>query len=284
MSGTMRVAIPAMPLNLSRSQDFARIAVIEIDRMMKAACVGRRRGLDFKSHAPTEGHAAGSERRREATMSQTAAFRLLDPAELRRRVWHIAPGLLPVLLWVVPHRDPLGPTAQAAIFAVALALGGLVFLRYRLIARPCAGVAERAPATAGYVGSVLLPILLFPGDIEIGLTTLAVLAFGDGAATTAGLLLGGRPLPWNRDKSWTGFAAFLLAAVPAATLAHWGESAFNPLSRPASVPLELSFLCGLAAATAGALAESMPLSGNDNGRVGLAAAIAAAAAHFSLVG
>lgn len=216
-------------------------------------------------------------------MSTAAIIRPFGANELRRRFWHIAPGFLPLLLWAVPHRDPLGPAARVAILGIAAALGSLVYVRYRRIARPTAGVAERLPATAGYVGSVLLPILFFPGDIEIGLVTLAVLAFGDGAATTAGLLLGGQPLPWNRRKSWTGFAAFLLAAVPIATLAHWGESAFNPLSRPASVPIELSFLCALAAALAGALAESLPLSGNDNARVGLAAALAAAAAHFSLV-
>jgi dolichol kinase len=209
------------------------------------------------------------------------SVRALGPTEWRRRLWHVAPGLLPLLLWLVPHRDPLGPAALVAIPAVALAVGGLIYARYRQIARPADG--ERLPATAGYALSVLVPILLFPGDIEIGLTVLAVLAFGDGSATAGGLLLGGSRLPWNSQKTWAGLACFLLVGVPAAALIHWGESAFNPHAIPASLPFGVSLVCGAAAALAGAAAESVRSPINDNARVGLAAGLAAGATHLWLV-
>lgn len=205
----------------------------------------------------------------------------LNATELRRRVWHVAPGFLPVLLWLVPHRDPLAMPGRIAVPAMAAAAALHVYLGYRRIARP--GDRERVAAVAGYAGSVAACLLLFPGDIEIGLTVLAVLAFGDGCATAGGLLLGGPRLPWNRAKTWSGLACFLLAGIPAAALLHWAESAFNAASVPASIPFGVSLVCGAGAALAGAAAESVPSRINDNVRVGLAAAVAAALLHVLLV-
>src|ERR1700736_2834528 len=31
----------------------------------------------------------------------------LGPAEIRRRLWHMLPGVLPVLFWLLPHTHPL---------------------------------------------------------------------------------------------------------------------------------------------------------------------------------
>jgi len=193
----------------------------------------------------------------------------------------MTPGLLPPLLWVIPHRDPLGTPARLAILLLAAGIAAAIFRSYRQIARP--GDAERLPAVAGYAGSVLLAILLFPGDVEIGLAVLAVLAFGDGTATAAGLALGGRPLPWNPDKTWTGLAAFALAGGTAAAFLHWAEPAFNPASTPAEIPPQLSLVVGFGAAVAGAAAESVQSRVNDNVRVGMAAAVAAALLHLTLV-
>lgn len=208
-------------------------------------------------------------------------LRRLPPAELRRRLWHVAPGFLPALLWVVPHRDPIGMPARLAILAIACGTAAAIFYGYRRIARP--GDGERLPAVAGYAGSVLLTLLAFPGDIEIGLTVLAVLAFGDGTATAGGLLLGGPSLPWNPRKTWAGLTCFLVAGGSAAAFLHWAERTFNPASVPASVPLGVSLACGIASALVGAIVESVPSRVNDNIRVGFAAAVTAAAVHLPLV-
>lgn len=208
-------------------------------------------------------------------------LRRLSPAELRRRLWHVAPGFLPALLWLVPHRDPIGMPARLSILAIAFASGATIFLGYRRIARP--DDRERLPAVAGYALSVLLTLLVFPGDIEIGLAVLAVLAFGDGMATAGGLLLGGPSLPWNPRKTWAGLACFLVAGGSAAAFVHWAERAFNPASVPADVPATVSLACGIATALVGALVESVPSRINDNIRVGFAAAVTAAAVHLPLV-
>ena len=217
----------------------------------------------------------------QAVRIRPRRIRPLGATELRRRLWHSAPGLLPVLLWLIPHRDPLGPLGRSVALLLAAGLGLTVFLGYRKIARP--GDAERLPAVAGYAGSVLLAVLLFPADIEIALVVLAVLAFGDGSATAGGLSLISPPLPWNRRKSWAGFACFLLGGAPAAAFVHWAESAFSPQSVPASIPPAVSLLVGGGAALAGAVAESVPSRVNDNVRVGLAAAVTAAVLHLTLV-
>lgn len=214
-------------------------------------------------------------------MRAALGIRPLPRTELRRRLWHSAPGLLPALLWLVPHRDPLGLPARVAILTIAMATAAAILVRYRRIAR--SGDAERLPAVIGYAASVLAAILLFPGDIEIGLTVLAVLAFGDGSATTGGMIFGGPALPWNPRKTWTGFTCFLFVGGSAAAFFHWAESAFNPVAVPASVPFGVSLACGVGAAFAGALAESVPSRVNDNIRVGLAAAVTAAALHLSFV-
>jgi len=214
-------------------------------------------------------------------MSQSIRVRPLGQTELRRRLWHMSPGLLPAVLWVIPHRDPLGAPARLLILLVVAAVAAAVFRSYRRIARP--GDAERLPAVAGYAASVLLTILLFPGDVEIGLAVLAVLAFGDGSATAAGLALGGRRLPWNPAKTWTGLAAFALAGGTAAAFFHWAEPAFNPASVPAAIPPQVSLAVGFGAALAGAAAESVRSRVNDNVRVGLAASLTAALLHLLLV-
>src|SRR5438445_447469 len=83
-------------------------------------------------------------------------------------------------------------------------------------------------------------------------------------ATLAGMLVRGRKLPWNREKSWAGLAAFLLCAIPLATLVYWAEA------RP-GVALSLACACVAPAVLMAALAESLPVRINDNIRVGVIA-------------
>lgn len=80
---------------------------------------------------------------------------------------------------------------------------------------------ERAKATP-FQGAITLMTgclfaLTFSPSIAFGLAAIAILAFGDGAATLFGK--GGRaPIPWNSNKTWRGSLAFCaiggLAALP----------------------------------------------------------------------
>jgi dolichol kinase len=126
-------------------------------------------------------------------------------------------------------------------------------------------------------------LLLFPAHAELGLTVLAVLAFGDGSATLGGLLFDSRPLPWNRDKTWSGTLCFLLAAIPMASLIYWGES-HNAEALEPGVSFATALFCGGSAAFVAAIAESLRSRINDNVRVGLAASVAVAATHALAVG
>ncbi len=125
----------------------------------------------------------------------------LGQNELRRRFWHMSPGLLPILLWLIPHADPMSPTLRLIIVLVAIGCGLAIFVKYRRIQRP--EDYGRLTSVMGYAGSVLATVMLFPSALEIGLAVLAILAFGDGAATLGGRLLRGPRLPWNSDKTWS---------------------------------------------------------------------------------
>jgi dolichol kinase len=214
--------------------------------------------------------------------SEERFWNRITPTELRRRLWHMLPGLLPVLLWFFPHRDPLSPTLQVIIVAVIGLLAAGIVRGYRRIAR--GDVYQCAACVLGYSGSVLGMVLLFPGQLELGLTVLAILAFGDGSATLGGILLRGPKLPWNRNKSWAGFACFLLFGIPAAMIVYWGETAFNPESLGPPISLGTAFVCAAIPTVAAAIAESRNSRIDDNVRVGVTAAAAICVTHGFLVG
>jgi dolichol kinase len=207
----------------------------------------------------------------------------MTAAEWRRRAWHASPGVLPFLLWAVPHRDPISPTLQVIMILLVAGLAGHVFWRYHRIERQ--HDRERVAAVLGYALSVLVMLLMFPQHAELGLTVLAVLAFGDGSATWGGLTFGGPKLPWNRRKSWSGLFCFLLVGIPLAAVIYWGETYFNPESLEyQSVPFTTALLCASAAAGLGAIAESLPIRINDNIRVGVAAALGVTMMHGLVLG
>lgn len=194
----------------------------------------------------------------------------------------MSPGLLPFLLWPIPHADPISPTLRGILVTIILGLGVAIFLRFRRIARK-GECGDRLGAVAGYAGSVLLMLLLFPGQAELGLTVLAVLAFGDGSATLGGKLLGGPRVPWNHDKTISGLACFVLVGVPMASIIYWGET-HNLEARGPAAGWSTALVCGGAATVAAAIVESLPSSINDNIRVGVTAAATVAAAHGIMVG
>ena len=199
----------------------------------------------------------------------------LGAREFRRRLWHLTPGLLPILFWLLPHRDPVRWPQLLVISSVAI-VGAIVGCRaWRNFSR--AGEQNCLSCALGYASMSLLSLLLFPGQVELAMVVLATLAFGDGAATLGGLLLRGPKLPWNPQKTWAGSACFVLAALPISTLYYWAEAqphvSWNEALASAAV-----------AVSAGAIAESIPTRINDNFRVPLAALLGVVLLHQYVLG
>ena len=195
--------------------------------------------------------------------------------ELKRRMWHMLPGLLPIISWIVPHKDPLSPTFKLIAAGVMAGLCFALFRSFHTIVRK----GERNPTSAvfGYAGAVLATLLLFPAQAELGMTVLVVLAFGDGSATLGGMLFPGPRLPWNADKTWSGLLCFLFIGAPLASLAYWAEA--QPYAT-----FDIAAICGCSAIVTAAIAESIKSQINDNIRVGVVAAAAVAVTHGLVVG
>lgn len=206
----------------------------------------------------------------------------LGAVELRRRFWHIAPGFLPLILWFIPHRDPASVTLRTILCGFVAGFGLNAWFRYRTIARPEDG--QQVGAVFGYTLSVVLAVLLFPSSPEVGLTVLAILAFGDGSATLGGIVFGGRRLPWNPKKTWSGFVSFLAAGIPLATMIYWGEPHFNVEALPPHLSYGMSLLVVAPAVFLAAVMESLPVRLNDNFRVGGTAALVLGVLHSLVVG
>jgi dolichol kinase len=193
--------------------------------------------------------------------------------EICRKFLHMTPGLLPFVFAQIPHPATLDATSIAIVAAVCVALTA-VFLALRpVVRRP--GERNFLSTTISYPASILAILILFPSRPEFAMVVVVVLAFGDGSAYLAGRLFGRTRLPWNAEKTWLGSTAFVCCSAPLAALAFWLEA------RP-PVSFAHALACGLAAAVAGALAESVPSRITDNARVGVAAGIAVAGAGLLL--
>jgi uncharacterized protein (TIGR00297 family) len=87
------------------------------------------------------------------------------------------------------------------------------------------------------------------------------MALGDGAAGLAGVALRGPALPWNREKTWSGFLGFIVAASAGAyVLTRWVAPAVHP---------EVALRICAASALVGAIVESLPIQLDDNATVPL---------------
>jgi len=136
----------------------------------------------------------------------------LDRAEIQRKVLHIAMGGFAVLLAYLTWW-------QALVLALAALLHNLFVLPLYARGRIFRGEARTKGRDLGivlYPASIAILILVLHTRLEIVAAAWGLLAFGDGFATIAGKGIGGPRLPWNRDKTWTGFAAFLFMGFCAA--------------------------------------------------------------------
>lgn len=153
------------------------------------------------------------------------------------------------------------PWWQAVALAVA-ALGFNLFVLPRLrvnLYRP--GDRERGVhGIIWYPLAVLLLLLTFPQRPDIAAAAWGILAIGDGIATLAGRAAGGPRWPWNREKTVSGSAAFVLGgAAGGVFLAWWCRPALD-----AAPAMAFTILAPIAAAIAAALVETIAVRLDDN--------------------
>ena len=150
----------------------------------------------------------------------------------------------------------------------------LLALLFNVVVLPRLGVdLGKSPASAPgadvwtgiviYPLSVLALILLYRHDLQIVGATWAIMALGDGTASVTGGALHGPALPWNREKTWSGFLGFLVAGTAGAyVLLCWIPPAIAP---------DVALRIAAATALVGAIVESAPVHLDDNATVPLVA-------------
>jgi len=142
--------------------------------------------------------------------------------ELTRKAVHIGMGGGAFLLrWLTP--------VQAAGIAVIAILFNL-FLVHRMtggrLLRPEERQRRFSMGIAVYPMAVLALILIFHNRLELAAACWILLAFGDGMASVIGRVVRGPQLPWNAEKSWSGFLAFILyGGLGAAVVIRWTQAA-----------------------------------------------------------
>jgi len=97
----------------------------------------------------------------------------------------------------------------------------------------------------------------------------AAMAGGDAAAGLAGRLLPRPRLPWNRQKSWAGSTAFVLAAIPFCFFALFWCPAQQFLTTEHWPEIPFVWTLAILAAVSGAILESLTGPADDNLRVPL---------------
>ena len=110
---------------------------------------------------------------------------------------------------------------------------------------------------------MLALILLYRHDLHIVGAAWAIMALGDGTASVTGGALRGPALPWNREKTWSGFLGFIVAGTAGAyVLTRWVAPAVAP---------DVALRICAATALVGAIVESAPIRLDDNATVPLVA-------------
>ena len=127
-----------------------------------------------------------------------------------------------------------------------------------------------SPGKLYYALAVLALILIFRERMHVAAGAWAVMALGDGASNLAGRAWGRRKLPWSKNKTWVGTAAFFLASWVGAFLLVIWTAAGTGIDLPGEVAV-LAICAG--ASGFAALVESLPLPVDDNLTCPAAAAV-----------
>ena len=181
-----------------------------------------------------------------------------------RKLVHIAMGVLALLLRYLAWWE----CAVLAGVAVAFNVYALPRIAGPALYRPSELSRRYYSGITLYPVAILLLILALPDRRDIVAAAWGILAFGDGMATIAGRRLSGRRIPWNREKSVAGSAAFVLFGGAAGSLLCWW-------CRPVIVPppyLWFSIGMPFVAALAAAAVETIPIRLDDNVSVAATAA------------
>jgi dolichol kinase len=209
----------------------------------------------------------------------------LGAQETKRRLLHATPGLLPFLLWSVPHDDPSSLRFQLVIGGLIVVLAAVAYYQFGRVQRTAERPKDVMRAVFGYATVVLVTMVLGSRHVEVAFAALAILAFGDGSATLGGKLMRGGRLPWNSKKTIAGTFCFILVATPMAALIYWCQAHdVYAVSNFPRVNVEQALLGAFAAAVAAALVESLPMRTNDNLRVGVTAAAVIVLFQWLVVG
>ena len=99
------------------------------------------------------------------------SLRRISTSELRRRLWHMSPGILPFVFAVIPHKDPLSLDARAIMVSVAAIIAFSLLRDARNISRT--RDENLRSNVLGYLIPVVGLLVLFPATPELGMTLLA---------------------------------------------------------------------------------------------------------------
>ena len=189
--------------------------------------------------------------------------------ETKRQIEHMLPVGFAFLLRYLS-------LAEAVLCCIAAALYG-IFISGR-VNREGVRAAEAARGWSvgklAYALVILTLILLFRNRLHIAAGAWAMLAVGDAVSNIAGRAWGRKRIPWSKEKTWVGSAAYVLSSWAVSLVLVWWTAAGTGALLPA--PAVVVLAC-LAAAVAGAIVESLPLAIDDNVTSPLAAALVLAA-------
>lgn len=190
----------------------------------------------------------------------------IKPPNPERKLVHMVLGFMPIL-YFLPISFWATQVAWIIGFLLAWSRQPRVLWR-KLLWEPPEPGAPRVPD----VGILAFPTVMLWCSLFLmasGHTMLlTMLAFGDGAASLVGQRTGGPSLPWNRQKTWAGWLAFVLVGGAMSWLVcavveysgagtYWGKITFGG---------SLWWIMAAALATV----ESLPLATDDNIRIGVA--------------
>ena len=176
--------------------------------------------------------------------------------------------LLPYLTW----RQAAGCALLALLFNV------VVLPRMGADLRKTPAGASGSGVWTGiiiYPISVLALILLYRHDLHIVAAVWAIMALGDGTESVTGGALRGPALPWNREKTWSGFLGFIVVGTAGAyVLTRWVALGVALRVAPGVAPTiapDVALRICAATALVGAIVESVPIRLDDNATVPLVA-------------
>jgi uncharacterized protein (TIGR00297 family) len=159
--------------------------------------------------------------------------------------------------------------ALCAAAALAFNAGALPRLVGASLSRPADTARGYVLGILLYPLAVLVLILMFPFRLDIVAAAWGTMACGDGVATLVGRKYGRHHLPWNPAKTAEGSLAFFgTASVVATFLMWWTAATVHP-----APPVWFMCVAPVAAAGVAALAETVPISLDDNITVPAVAAL-----------